>query len=100
MHVRGTASAGEAVAVTFHGDTQRTVEDELGRWSLYLKAGAARGPFQLEVQGTNRIIPDRTTKGRTCADSLGEARFLCCLNTDRSFSLRSRRALFRGVSIL
>lgn len=56
VHVWGTASPGEAVAVTFRGDRQRTVADELGRWSLYLKAGGAGGPFQLEVQGTSRIV--------------------------------------------
>ncbi len=55
VHVWGWAAAGEAVAVSFRGETRATAADELGRWSVYLQPGAAGGPFVLEVKGTNTL---------------------------------------------
>ena len=55
VHVWGAASAAEAVVVTFRGESGRTVADELGRWSLYLKGAEAGGPFAMTIQGTNRL---------------------------------------------
>ena len=52
VHVWGTASPGEAVEVSFRGETQSTTAGQLGRWSVYLKPGAAGGPFDLTVKGT------------------------------------------------
>jgi sialate O-acetylesterase len=52
VHVWGTASAGETVSVSFRGETGTTTAGRLGRWSLYLKAGNAGGPFTLTVAGT------------------------------------------------
>ena len=56
VHVWGQAAAGEAVSVTFRGAGRTTKADELGRWSVHLPAGDAGGPFDLEIQGSNRII--------------------------------------------
>jgi sialate O-acetylesterase len=56
VHAWGMASAHEPVSVTFRGETQSTTADELGRWSLYLPPGAAGGPFQMSVKGTNTIV--------------------------------------------
>jgi sialate O-acetylesterase len=55
VHLWGTASAGDPVTVTFRGETEQAAADSLGRWSLYLRPGAAGGPFELSVQGGNAI---------------------------------------------
>ena len=55
VHVWGWEDRGETVAVSFRGETQRTTTDELGRWSVFLKPGAAGGPFAMEVKGTNTV---------------------------------------------
>lgn len=52
VHVWGTAAPGESVAVTFRGEALTTNADRLGQWSVYLRPGAAGGPFDMEVQGT------------------------------------------------
>ena len=36
----------------FRGETRSAIADRLGRWSIYLKPGAAGGPFELTVRGT------------------------------------------------
>jgi len=52
VHVWGMAGAGEAVSVSFRGDTAMTTASRLGRWGVYLKPGAAGGPFTMTVKGT------------------------------------------------
>jgi sialate O-acetylesterase len=52
VHVWGLALPSEQVSVTFRGETRTTTAGELGRWSVYLKPGAAGGPFVMTVQGT------------------------------------------------
>ena len=52
VHVWGMAAPGEGVSVSFRGETRSTKAGELGRWSVYLKPGAAGGPFQMTVEGT------------------------------------------------
>jgi sialate O-acetylesterase len=51
VHVWGMAAPGEEVRVSFRGETRATKAGELGRWSVYLKPGAAGGPFQITVEG-------------------------------------------------
>src|ERR1035438_1934106 len=63
MHVWGHASPGEAVTVTFRGESKRTAADALGRWSLYLSPGSAGGPFEMQVQGANRIALEDVLAG-------------------------------------
>ena len=55
VHLWGTADAGEQVQVDFRGHHATAAADRLGRWSVYLPAGEAGGPFPLTVQGSNRI---------------------------------------------
>ena len=55
VHVWGVAAPNETVSASFRGQTQSTAADDLGRWSVYLKPGVEGGPFELVVQGTNRI---------------------------------------------
>jgi len=56
VHVWGQAAAGEAVSARFRGAGRTSRADELGRWSVHLPAGDAGGPFELEIQGSNRIL--------------------------------------------
>lgn len=51
VHLWGWAAPAETVRADFRGQTASAVADELGRWSLYLRPGAAGGPFDLTVQG-------------------------------------------------
>ena len=67
VHVWGMATPGEGVTVGFRGETRTTTAGRLGRWSVYLKPGAAGGPFQMTVQGTpvpdgaNAVVPQSIT---------------------------------------
>ena len=51
VHVWGAMTPSEGVSVSFRGETSSTQANPLGRWSLYLKPGAAGGPFQMTVSG-------------------------------------------------
>ncbi|MGB6742503.1 MAG: sialate O-acetylesterase [Terracidiphilus sp.] len=51
VHVWGMAAPGEQVGVHFRGELESTTANELGRWSLYMKPGAAGGPFQMTITG-------------------------------------------------
>jgi len=53
--VRGSADAGETVAVTFRGETRGAVSDKFGRWQITLQPGTAGGPFVMEIHGKNSI---------------------------------------------
>src|SRR3981081_3899765 len=55
VHIWGWAEAGEKVTVSFHGQTQTAVADDLGRWSVFLRPQQAGGPYALTVQGSNTI---------------------------------------------
>ncbi len=55
LHVWGDGAPGETVTVTFHGGTGTATTDELGRWSVFLPAQAAGGPYTLTVRGTNTV---------------------------------------------
>ncbi|HWG22216.1 MAG TPA: sialate O-acetylesterase [Terracidiphilus sp.] len=51
VHVWGMAPPGEQVSVAFRGETGSATTTRLGRWSVYLKPGAAGGPFEMTVHG-------------------------------------------------
>ncbi len=55
VHVWGKAAEGESISVTFRGSTRSTSADSIGQWSLYLPPVEAGGPFELTIQGNNRI---------------------------------------------
>jgi len=55
VHVWGKAAEGESVSVIFRGNTRSTTADSIGRWSVYLPPVEAGGPFELTIQGNNRI---------------------------------------------
>ncbi len=58
LHLWGSAAPGEAVSVEFHGSKGATTADELGRWSVFLPAQPAGGPYTLTVHGTNTLTLD------------------------------------------
>jgi sialate O-acetylesterase len=51
VHVWGLAAPGEAVSVDFRGESRTVTADRIGHWSVYLKPGAAGGPFEMTVKG-------------------------------------------------
>jgi sialate O-acetylesterase len=55
VHVWGWAAPGESVKVSFRGENATVTADQFGHWSASLKPGAAGGPFELNVSGTNSI---------------------------------------------
>jgi len=55
VHVWGLAEPGEAVAASFRGERLATKADEVGKWSLYFQPGEAGGPFDLTVEGKNKL---------------------------------------------
>lgn len=57
VHVWGMASPGEQVSVTFRDETRAVTANHLGRWSVYLKPGAAGGPYSMTVRGTATAAP-------------------------------------------
>ncbi|GGF08815.1 sialate O-acetylesterase [Hymenobacter cavernae] len=53
--VWGWAKPGEAVKVSFAGQTQQTKAGADGKWVVKLSKLKAGGPFQMEVAGTNHL---------------------------------------------
>ena len=63
IHIWGWADPGEKVSVTFRQTTRETAGDALGKWSLFLPPETAGGPYQLTVNGTNRVVLDDVLVG-------------------------------------
>jgi sialate O-acetylesterase len=57
VHVWGRATPGEQVSVTFRDETRVVTANQLGRWSAYLKPGAAGGPFEMTVKSAGNGGP-------------------------------------------
>jgi len=55
IHVWGSAAVGEKITVELHGLTTSTSADNVGRWSVYLPAQSAGGPFTLVIRGNNTL---------------------------------------------
>lgn len=58
IHIWGWAEPGEKVSVELHGIARDTVADDLGAWSVFLPPAPAGGPYQLAVNGANRVVLD------------------------------------------
>lgn len=56
VHVWGTATPGEAVIVSFRGESRSVAADANGQWGLHLQPGDAGGPFELAIRGKNAIV--------------------------------------------
>ena len=59
VHMWGRATPGEQVSVTFRGENEIVTTGRLGRWNVYLKPGAAGGPFEMTLKG----IPAAVARG-------------------------------------
>ncbi|MGA9670948.1 MAG: sialate O-acetylesterase [Terracidiphilus sp.] len=70
VHVWGLAGSDETVSVSFRGETCSTQAGKLGRWSVYLKPGAAGGPFEMVVKGTVGAGGDAAAQTITLSDVL------------------------------
>ena len=70
VHVWGLAAGGEEVSVSFRGETRSTKAGQLGRWSVYLRPGAAGGPFQMTVHGTPAAGSEEAAQSITLDDVL------------------------------
>ncbi len=55
IHIWGDAAPGEQITADLHGVSNTAVTDNLGRWSLYLPAQSAGGPFTLAIHGQNTL---------------------------------------------
>ena len=55
MHFWGWADPDEKVTLTLDGQSAQSTADKLGKWSLYLPAHAAGGPFTIDVKGSNDL---------------------------------------------
>jgi sialate O-acetylesterase len=55
IHVWGEANPGEQVAVTLQNSSGSATADKSGRWSVYLAARPAGGPFTLSVHASNTL---------------------------------------------
>ena len=56
IHIWGWSDPGEKVSVTLGNASSSAAGDRLGHWSLSLPPQPAGGPFQLTLQGANRIV--------------------------------------------
>ena len=56
VHVWGKADPREKVAVDFAGHTATATTDANGRWTLFLPALTAGGPFTLTVSGQKQVV--------------------------------------------
>ena len=69
IHIWGKAATGEAVSVTFRGQTRSAVADDLGSWSAYLLPSEAGGPFTLAISAKNTITLRDVMVGEVWVDS-------------------------------
>jgi sialate O-acetylesterase len=51
IHIWGWSAPHERVTVTLHAQSQSTVGDEYGEWSLWLRPEQAGGPYTMRVEG-------------------------------------------------
>jgi len=88
VHIWGMAVPGESLSVAFRGETRTIRANELGRWSVYLKPGAAGGPFQLVVHGTPPAASEATDQTITLNDVLVGDVWLASGQSNMEFPLR------------
>jgi len=58
IHIWGEATPGEQVSVSLQNTSATATTDKTGRWSLYLAARPAGGPFTLAVHASNTLQLD------------------------------------------
>lgn len=56
VRIWGWAAIGEKVTVQFNQQKKNTKGDKAGKWEILLAPEAAGGPYQLTVQGKNKLV--------------------------------------------
>ena len=56
LKIWGTADPEEALTLSFNGQNLNTKADKNGKWQLTLKPMSAGGPFEMTVQGNNKLV--------------------------------------------
>jgi sialate O-acetylesterase len=87
--VWGTASPGEAVTVTFNGQTQTTTAASDGHWKLRLNKLSAGGPYDMQIAGKNTV---------TLHDVLVGEVWLAAGQSNMAFTVSSKAAFFAGMT--
>ena len=100
VHVWGMAAPGEQISVAFRGETRSTKAGPLGRWSVYLKPGAAGGPFQLTVQGNPADAAGSTpaTQNLTLDDVLVGDIWVASGQSNMEFQMRNAATAAQALS--
>jgi len=62
-NVWGWANPGEKVSVSFRETSVKVKADKTGNWKVKIATGSAGGPFQLIIQGKNKITLDNILVG-------------------------------------
>lgn len=86
--VWGTASAGEAVAVTLNGEQRRATAGADGKWMVRLADLAAGGPFEMTIAGKNTI---------TIRDVLVGEVWLGSGQSNMAFTVSKKKASYAGL---
>lgn len=63
VRIWGWAAPGEKISVSFRGTVVKAKADKSGNWLVNIPSGAAGGPFELGVKGTNELILDNILVG-------------------------------------
>jgi sialate O-acetylesterase len=56
LKIWGTANPEEAFTLSFNGQNLKTKADKNGKWQLTLKPMSAGGPFEMTIQGNNKLV--------------------------------------------
>ena len=79
LRIWGYGNPGEKVSLSFAGQTGKALTAADGKWKIVLKAMPAGGPYQLVLQGTNRIVLENILLGDV---------WICSGQSNMEFSLK------------
>ncbi|WP_242155524.1 sialate O-acetylesterase [Aestuariivivens sediminis] len=63
LKIWGTADPEEALTLSFNGQNLKTKADKNGKWQLTLKPMSVGGPFEMILQGHNKLVLDNILIG-------------------------------------
>lgn len=86
VHLWGMAAPHQQVRAAFRGQTASTAANRLGQWSIYLKPGAAGGPFSMTIEGL--AAPGATANTIQLSDILVGDVWLASGQSNMEFELR------------
>lgn len=82
LRIWGYGNPGEQVSLSFAGQTGKALTAADGKWKIALKAMPAGGPYQLVLQGTNRIVLENILLGDV---------WVCSGQSNMEFSLKEEK---------